>query len=37
MKQEEHHRVKTLREEYLEMLRNFEIDFKDEYVFEFYE
>lgn len=37
MKQEEHHRVKTFREEYLEMLRNFEIDFKDEYVFEFYE
>ena len=37
MKQEEHHRVKTFKEEYLEMLKNFEIDFKDEYVFEFYD
>lgn len=35
--QEEHHRIKTFREEYLDMLRKFEIEFKDEYVFEFYE
>ena len=37
MKQEEHHRRKTFREEYLEMLQKFEIAFKNEYVFEFYD
>ena len=37
MKQEAHHRVKTFREEYLELLTKFEVEFKDEYVFEFYE
>lgn len=37
MNQEEHHSVKTFREEYLGMLRNFEIEYKDEYVFEFYD
>ena len=35
--QEKHHTKKTFREEYLELLRKFEIEFKDEYVFEFYE
>jgi hypothetical protein len=35
--QEEHHRSKTFREEYMELLKKFEIDFKNEYVFEFYE
>lgn len=35
--QEQHHRIKTFREEYLDMLRKFEIEFKDEYIFEFYE
>lgn len=35
--QEEHHRTKTFREEYLDMLKKFEIEFKDEYVFEFYD
>lgn len=35
--QEEHHRNKTFREEYLAMLETFEIDFDDQYVFEFYE
>ena len=35
--QEEHHRTKTFREEYLEMLKKFEVEFKDEYVFDFYE
>ena len=35
--QEKHHTKKTFREEYLELLRKFEIKFKDEYVFEFYE
>jgi len=37
MKQEEHHIKKTFREEYLELLKKFEIEFNDEYLFEFYE
>lgn len=35
--QEEHHKKSSFREEYLEMLRKNEIDFKDEYVFDFFE
>ena len=35
--QEEHHKKRTFREEYLEMLRKNDIAFKDEYVFEFFE
>jgi len=35
--QEEHHKKSTFREEYLELLKKFEVDFKNEYVFEFYE
>jgi REP element-mobilizing transposase RayT len=35
--QETHHAKTTFREEYLELLRKFEIEFRDEYVFEFYE
>ncbi|MCC6727445.1 MAG: IS200/IS605 family transposase [Saprospiraceae bacterium] len=37
LSQEEHHQKRPFREEYLEMLRKNEIDFKDEYVFEFFE
>jgi hypothetical protein len=37
MNQEQHHRTKTFREEYLELLRKFEIKFEDKYVFEFYD
>jgi putative transposase len=37
MNQEDHHKSKTFWEEYLELLRNFDIEFKDEYVFEFYD
>ena len=37
MNQEEHHRRRTFRDEYLTLLRKFEIDFKEEYVFEFYD
>ncbi|MDD5570806.1 MAG: transposase [Bacteroidales bacterium] len=37
MKQEEHHKKKTFREEYLKLLKLFEIDYKEQYVFEFYE
>lgn len=32
--QEEHHRTVTFKEEYLDMLQKFEIEFKDEYIFE---
>lgn len=35
--QEEHHRIKTFQEEYKEILKNFEIEFKEQYLFEFYE
>jgi putative transposase len=34
--QEEHHRVKTFREEYIELLEKFELPFEDRYLFEFY-
>ena len=37
MTQEEHHKGKTFREEYMDMLNKFEIAFDDKYVFEFYE
>jgi len=32
-KQEEHHRIKTFREEYVEFLNAYKIDFKPEYIF----
>lgn len=35
--QEEHHRKKTFREEYLKMLTDFGIEFKEEYLFDFFE
>jgi len=37
MQQEEHHKKKTFKEEYLEMLRKFEVDYDEKYLFEFYE
>lgn len=37
MTQEEHHKKQAFRKEYLGLLRAFEISFKDEYVFEFYD
>jgi REP element-mobilizing transposase RayT len=37
LNQENHHKKKTFREEYLEMLRKNEIEFKDEYVFDFFD
>ena len=37
MDQEKHHERRSFRDEYLTLLRKFEIDFKDEYVFEFYD
>ena len=33
--QKEHHKRKTFKEEYLNFLRRFEIDYKDEYLFNF--
>lgn len=35
--QEEHHKVKSFKEEYVEILNNFEVEFKNEYLFEFYD
>jgi putative transposase len=37
MRQEEHHKTKSFREEYLGFLEKFEIDYKPEYLFEYYE
>ena len=37
MKQKEHHKKKTFREEYMDLLNKFEIPFDDRYLFEFYE
>lgn len=35
--QKEHHRKKTFKEEYLDFLKAFEIEYKDEYLFEWFE
>lgn len=37
MNQEEHHRAKTFKEEYLKMLRDFDITYDNDYLFEFYD
>jgi putative transposase len=37
LSQEEHHKRRSFKEEYLELLRRNEIEFKDEYVFEFFD
>ena len=37
LNQPEHHRKATFREEYLALLQRYEIDFKDEYLFDFFE
>lgn len=37
LNQEEHHEKRTFREEYMEILHKNEIEFKDEYVFEFFD
>ena len=36
MIQEEHHKKKTFREEYLELLEKFEVKYRSEYLFEWY-
>lgn len=37
MNQQEHHRKRTFREEYIEFLRAFDIEYKEEFLFEFFE
>jgi putative transposase len=37
LNQEEHHTTKTFREEYLELLKLFEVEFDEKYLFEFYD
>ncbi|MEN8186882.1 MAG: IS200/IS605 family transposase [Bacteroidota bacterium] len=37
LNQEKHHHKKTFKEEYLELLRKFEIDFDTKYVFDYFE
>ncbi len=35
--QEEHHRIKTFKEEYVQMLHDFEVGYENKYLFEFYD
>jgi REP element-mobilizing transposase RayT len=37
MNQEEHHKKRTFKEEYMELLNKFEVNFDERYLFEFYE
>lgn len=37
LNQEEHHRVKKFRDEYLQILSDNDVEFKDDYLFEFYD
>ena len=37
MNQEEHHRTKNFKEEYIEMLTDFDVAYEDKYLFEFYD
>lgn len=37
LNQKEHHHKKTFKEEYIEFLKKFEVEFKDEYLFEWIE
>lgn len=37
MNQEQHHSTKSFREEYLQLLENFEVQYDGKYVFEFYD
>ncbi len=36
-KQEEHHRIKSFRQEYIDFLKSYKIDFNEEYLFEWLE
>ena len=35
--QEEHHKKRSFKEEYLELLRKFDIEYNEQYLFEWYE
>ena len=35
--QREHHKHRTFREEYIQFLKNFDVDFESDYLFEFYD
>lgn len=37
LNQHEHHKIRSFKEEYLDLLKKFEIDFDDNYVFEFFD
>jgi REP element-mobilizing transposase RayT len=37
LNQENHHKKSTFREEYLDFLKNFEIDYDEQYLFEWYD
>ncbi|KAA0227960.1 IS200/IS605 family transposase [candidate division KSB1 bacterium] len=37
LNQEKHHAKKTFKEEYVEMLKNFNVEYDEKYLFEFYE
>jgi len=37
MNQEEHHKTKTFKEEYLKILSDFEVEYDDKYLFDFYD
>ena len=37
LKQQEHHRKKTFREEYMDFLGKYQIEFQDQYLFDFFE
>lgn len=37
LNQEEHHRKKTFREEYLQFLKDFDVMYEDEYLFDFFD
>jgi putative transposase len=37
MRQEDHHRIQTFREEYLQLLRDFDVGYNEKYLFEFYD
>ena len=37
LNQEKHHKLKTFKEEYIELLEKFEIEYKNEYLFEWYD
>ena len=37
LNQEEHHRKKSFKKEYMQLLKRYQIEFKEEYLFEFFE